>query len=105
MIGESVLAHFQRGTGTHDSRLSGLERYAGEIRCERLRDGLRFLRRLQQAGAPLRQNGRNLVGVFFGDEVVETGLHFEHGGIERTVASIVGMQMESGGGGGIFTGW
>src|SRR6202022_2970730 len=53
-----------------------------------------ILRRPQQPGAPLRENCRYLVRIFFRDETVESCLRFQQKGIEWPLGAIVGMQVK-----------
>ena len=55
---------------------------------------LHVLRSCQEARAPLRKDGRNLVLIFLGDEIVETSLRLEQRGFDGQLAAIVRMQME-----------
>ena len=48
----------------------------------------------QEASAPLRQNGSNLVVIFLGDEVVQARLRLEQRGLDRQLGAIVRTQME-----------
>src|SRR4029077_11123435 len=95
LVSERILAHFKRRTGTYDSRLGWAKRCTREIRRQGFRDRLCVHWRPQQTGTPLRENTRNLVGIFFGDEVVEPRLHLEQRGISRPIGSIVRVKMKS----------
>src|SRR5713226_2255200 len=75
-------------------RLLRTWRGSQKTRSENSFDGLRVLRRSQQTFTPLRENRPDLVGVFFGEEVMETGLKFEKRGIERGLGAIVRMEVE-----------
>ncbi len=82
--------------GAHEARFNRPERRPGKIRGENFFDPLHLLRRLQQARAPLGENGGDLVRVFFRDELVEPRLRLEQRGIERRLGSIVRMQVKLG---------
>jgi len=71
------------------------EARAREIRSEDFSDRLCIHWRPQQTGAPLRENARDLVGIFFGDEVVEACLHLKQRGINRPLALVVRVKMKS----------
>ena len=51
---------------------------------------------MQQTRPPLCEDGRNLVGILFGDEVVKPRLCLEQRGIEWSLGAIVRMQMKVG---------
>lgn len=89
----------KRGVGTHDSRFCGLERCGGKARGEDFLDSLRLLRRFEQVGLPLGKNHPDLVGVFFGDELVKACLNLQQRGIERALGAVMRVEVESGGGG------
>jgi hypothetical protein len=47
-----------------------------------------------QAGTPGRQNRRNVIGIFFGDEVIESCLGFGQQGIEGPGTAIPRVQVK-----------
>ena len=54
-------------------------------------------RRSQKAGFPAIENCSDLISIFFQDEGIEPGLHFQERCIEGTFIAIVRMKLESGG--------
>lgn len=48
---------------------------------------------MQQSRTPLRQDGCDLVGVFFSDKIIKAGLRFKEQGLERTGHPIMRMQV------------
>ena len=71
-----------------------MQRRTGEFRPERFLERPYRLRRLQQAGTPLRETSSNLVLIFFRYEIIEAGLSLEEGRLERPLRAIVRMQVE-----------
>jgi hypothetical protein len=80
--------------GTHESRFQRPQGRPREIRRKRFRDRLHCLRRLHHAEAPLRQNGRDPVVIFFKRKAVETGLCLDERGIQGDLGTVVRMQVE-----------
>ena len=85
------LQHWPR---PHSPRIRRLQRRRRETSDKNFLDRLHILWRSQPALAPLGENRRNLVGVFFRDEVVETGLRFAEQRIQRPRLTVVRMQVE-----------
>jgi hypothetical protein len=91
---ETVLNNLNRGTGSHESNLRGPQRRPRKSLGQSSFEGLQVPRGSQQAHAPIRENRRDLIDIFLGDEFVETSLRLEESGIERSLDSIVRMELE-----------
>ena len=64
------MADFKLGAGTQKARLHSLRRETGKIRCKKFFDSLQFLRRLQQACAPIRKKTCDSVLILFSYEMI-----------------------------------
>jgi len=91
---EFVLADFQCRSRPRESRFNRQRRGPGEIHGKGLLNRLRVLWRLQQFRAPVRENCCDLVLIFLGDKNVESRLSLQEDCIERSLGTIVGMQMK-----------
>ena len=83
-------------TRPDESGLLGVERRAAKICSDSSFERTDVLRGLQQAFAPPSQKRCDLVGVFFTDEFIESGLCLEQRGVEQCLAAIVRMDVKVG---------
>ena len=66
----------KRRTGAHKPRFDRPQGGTREVRRKSLFECLELVRRLQQTRAPFCESRRDLVVIFFGNELVQTRLHF-----------------------------
>ena len=85
---------FKHRAVTHESRFSRPQGRSRKLRRKNSLKSVHILRGLKQARTPLRKNGRDLVMVFFDDEIVQARLRLEEQGVERPLRSIVRTQLE-----------
>src|SRR2546423_9278286 len=93
-LGELISMDLKCRPGAYKARFERPQRGAREIQSESLFECLKVVRRLQQTRTPRRESRRDLVVIFFGDELVRTCLDFQERRIEQSLRSIVRMQME-----------
>ena len=90
---KQIVSDLKRSIRTHDPRFHRFERRAGKVGCKDPLYRVHILRRLQEVGTPLSEEGRDLVVILLCDEIIETRPCIKEQGIQGRLHSIARMQM------------
>src|SRR5438132_7933596 len=93
-LGELIWLDLKHRPGAHEPRFDRPQGGTREVRSKSLLECLQVVRRFQQTRTPCCESRRDLIVIFFGDELVRTCLHLQERLIERGPRSIVRMQVK-----------
>ena len=91
---ESILTNLECGTRPQQPRFRRTGGRPFKSLAQDFFDRLQLQGGFEQTCRPVRENRCDLVGIFFCDEIVDSGFRLEKYRVERHLGAIVGLQVE-----------